>query len=192
MARSTSLFGPYKDKVGGLATSNQFSNLLYRSADVIAPGHNANFVQDDAGQWLMLYHGYDAMNVDGGRKVYLSQIFWDEDGWPYVRDMKPTLGAPCPLIGEQYTGIETPKLSPDSMGDEHVSVYPQMTRRDITVSHDGDIDFTYQVVNLQGTVITSGKAHGSTTIDLYAQPIGMYIVTVSSATGIHTEKVIRY
>ena len=192
MARSTSLFGPYKDKVGGLATSNQFSNLLYRSADVIAPGHNANFVQDDAGQWWMLYHGYDVMNVDGGRKVYLSQIFWDEDGWPYVRDMKPTLGAPCPLIGEQYTGIETPKLSPDSMGDEHVGVYPQMTRRDITVSHDGDIDFTYQVVNLQGTVITSGKAHGSTTIDLYAKPIGMYIVTVSSATGIHTEKVIRY
>ena len=190
MARSKNLFGPYVNKTGGQATNNQFSNLLYRSADVIGPGHNANFVQDDAGQWWMLYHGFDAANINAGRKTYLSQILWDDEGWPYIRNQKPTMGAPCPLIGEQYSGILRP-VSPDTMGDEAVSVTPHVTKRDITITHADGTAFSYQVVNLQGSVINSGSATGTATVSLYAQPEGMYVVTVRSATGIHTEKVIR-
>lgn len=191
VARSENLFGPYVDKTGKKATDNNFSNLLQRSEEVIAPGHNANFVQDDAGQWWMIYHGYDAANVNGGRKAYLSQILWDKDGWPYVRDQKPTIGAPCPLIGPQYsTGVTQPTVS-DSMGDEAVVVSPRIVSRDVTITHIDGEPFSYQVVNAQGNVIAEGKATAEASVDLYAVPTGMYIVTVSSRTGVHTEKVIR-
>ncbi len=191
MARSEKLFGPYVSKTGGPAINNNFSNLLYRSAEVIAPGHNANFVQDDAGQWWMLYHGYDASNVDGGRKTYLSQIHWDRDGWPYVRDQKPTVESPCPLIGEQYkTGIQQPTTS-DTLGDEAVVVGPHLVSDQLTITHTLGQPFSYQVVSLQGTPVAEGRATGEATVSLYAQPQGMYLVTVRSRTGVHTEKVIR-
>lgn len=191
VARSEKLFGPYVDKLGGYATNDAFSNLLFRNADVIGPGHNANFVKDDAGQYWMLYHGYDASDVDAGRKVYLSRIEWDEEGWPYVRNVQPTTSDGCPLIGEKYAGISSP-AAPDASGDEKVSVYPHMVKRDITITHAGGEPFSYQLVNLNGTPIATGKATGQATVDLYAVPTGMYIVTVRSASGIHTDKVIRY
>ncbi len=99
MARSKDLLGPYVDKEGRPAMDNGFSPLLTRSKKVIGPGHNANFVTDDAGQHWMLYHGFDAAEPDAGRKVYLDRIVWDADGWPMVEDGQPSECAVRPVIG---------------------------------------------------------------------------------------------
>ena len=56
VARSQSLFGPYVNKQGKKAQYNFFSPLLSGNTVVKGPGHNAEFVQDDAGQYWVLYH----------------------------------------------------------------------------------------------------------------------------------------
>lgn len=90
--------GPYVDRDGKPAMENGFSLMMSRSKDVIGPGHNANFVTDDAGQHWMLYHGFDAANPDAGRKVYLDRIIWDSEGWPTVETSQPSAKAARPVI----------------------------------------------------------------------------------------------
>ena len=98
MARAQNLMGPYLDKNGNQALENGFSLLMERSDKVIGPGHNANFVTDDAGQSWMLYHGFDAADPGAGRKVYLDRILWGPDGWPYVENRQPSAEAIRPVI----------------------------------------------------------------------------------------------
>lgn len=98
VARSKNLFGPYVDRQGRPALENGFSQMLGRSNEVIGPGHNANFVTDDAGATWMLYHGFDADDTEAGRKVYLDRIVWDSDGWPVTLTTQPTVTAPAPKI----------------------------------------------------------------------------------------------
>lgn len=98
VARSKKLFGPYINKEGQPALENGFSPLLGRSKNVIGPGHNANFVKDDAGQDWMLYHGFDASEPGAGRKVYLDKVTWDYDGWPQVEGQRPSDKALKPVI----------------------------------------------------------------------------------------------
>lgn len=89
VARSKYLKGPYTSKDGGKAMDNKFSTLLNADKDyVYGPGHCSEIVTDDAGQDWILYHGYQADNVDAGRCLYLDQIKWDSDGWPYISGNK--------------------------------------------------------------------------------------------------------
>jgi len=108
VARSENLLGPYVSKSGALALENHFELLLQKSNKVVGPGHNSEIVQDDAGQYWMLYHGFDAADPDGGRKVYLDQITWGRDGWPQIRNRIPSVTANVPLFGEaaKVTGAE--------------------------------------------------------------------------------------
>ena len=98
VARSKKVIGPYVDKNGVPAIENGFSLLLEGDDTVKGPGHNANFVKDDAGQYWMLYHGYDASAPQEGRKVYLDRVEWDADGWPSVGEGKPSKSAEMPII----------------------------------------------------------------------------------------------
>ena len=100
VARSENLFGPYVNKSGRPAMENNFMLVLQKSNKVVGPGHNSEIVQDDAGQYWMLYHGFDAADPDGGRKVYLDQIIWDKDGWPSVRNRTPSVTSNAPLFGD--------------------------------------------------------------------------------------------
>ena len=100
VARSENLMGPYVNKTGRLAMENNFMLVLQKSNKVVGPGHNAELVLDDAGQYWMLYHGFDAADPDGGRKVYLDQVIWDKDGWPTIRNRTPSATAVAPLFGE--------------------------------------------------------------------------------------------
>lgn len=99
MARATSLFGPYTNRNGGKALDNQFTLLLERSDEVVGPGHNSNFVTDDAGNTWMIYHGFDAKDIDAGRKVYMDMIMWD-GGWPKTVTGQPSVSFPKPVIGK--------------------------------------------------------------------------------------------
>ena len=100
VARSENLMGPYVNKSGRSALENNFMLVLQKSNKVVGPGHNSEIVLDDAGQYWMLYHGFDAADPDGGRKVYLDQIIWDKDGWPTIRNRTPSVTANAPLFGE--------------------------------------------------------------------------------------------
>ncbi len=100
VARSEELFGPYLNKAGFEAMENNFTPLLQKSNKVVGPGHNSEIVQDDAGQYWMLYHGFDAADPDAGRKVYMDQITWDKTGWPQIRNRQPSSSAEAPLFGD--------------------------------------------------------------------------------------------
>ncbi|MBQ9667481.1 MAG: family 43 glycosylhydrolase [Prevotella sp.] len=100
VARSEELFGPYLNKAGFEALENNFTPLLQKSNKVVGPGHNSEIVQDDAGQYWMLYHGFDAADPDAGRKVYMDQITWDKTGWPQIRNRQPSSSAAAPIFGE--------------------------------------------------------------------------------------------
>ena len=116
MARSENLFGPYVDKNGAPALENHFSHLLYRNDDVIGPGHNAKFVQDDADQWWIIYHGFQANNEGAGRVGYLDRIYWTESGWPSIRGMQPSKIARTPIIdGNLEDGFVAPNIDPVSI-----------------------------------------------------------------------------
>lgn len=112
VARSESLMGPYVNKSGRPALENNFMLVMQKSSKVVGPGHNSEIVQDDAGQYWMLYHGFDAADPDGGRKVYLDQILWDKDGWPIVRNRVPSITANAPVFNKE-TGIRDAKTDTD-------------------------------------------------------------------------------
>jgi arabinan endo-1,5-alpha-L-arabinosidase len=101
VARSENLMGPYVNKSGAKALENNFTPLLNKSNRVVGPGHNSEIVQDDAGQYWMLYHGFDADDPDAGRKVYLDQLTWDKAGWPQIRNRQPSTQAEAPRFGEE-------------------------------------------------------------------------------------------
>ena len=112
VARSENLMGPYVNKSGRPALENNFMLVMQKSNKVVGPGHNSEIVQDDAGQYWMLYHGFDAADPDGGRKVYLDQILWDKDGWPIVRNRVPSATANAPVFNKE-TGIRDAKTDTD-------------------------------------------------------------------------------
>ncbi len=84
VARSESLLGPYVAKDGMPALNNHFSLLLRRNELVVGPGHCSEIVEDDAGQTWLMYHGYQTQDVKASRVLYMDQILWDSNGWPYV------------------------------------------------------------------------------------------------------------
>ena len=105
VARSENLLGPYVNKTGRPAMENNFMLVLQKSSKVVGPGHNSEIVQDDAGQYWMLYHGFDAADPDGGRKVYLDQVLWGSDGWPMIRNRVPSTTANAPLFGDDAQSV---------------------------------------------------------------------------------------
>lgn len=101
VARSKDLHGPYVNRNGEKALDNKFELMLSGSKNVAGPGHNANFVLDDAGNTWMLYHGYDRFNPNAGRKIYLDKVEWDSDGWPFVAGGSPSVTAEKPVINKK-------------------------------------------------------------------------------------------
>lgn len=68
-------------------------------------GHCA-VIQDDAGDYWMLYHGYDTRNEDSEMRVlYLDKLIWDDEtGMPYVSGTKASNGVE--LAGPYINSIE--------------------------------------------------------------------------------------
>ena len=100
VARSKNLLGPYLDKNGKEALSNNFSTFLDASEESKGPGHCSEIVEDDFGQTWILYHGYQTADPDAGRCVYLDQVMWDSKGWPYIINAMPSKTWFKPVFGE--------------------------------------------------------------------------------------------
>ncbi len=186
MTRSKNLLGPYVDRYGRAATGDNFSPLLNKSPQVYGPGHCSRFVTDDAGQTWMLYHGFQASDVDGGRKVYLDRIKWGTDGWPQVQGMRPSVEAEAPLFGEA-AGIAplTSKVS----GDDYV-IFPTEARGMFQVEAPDDQPYHWQLFAAGGQLLNEARTSGTAIIDASFLPRGMYIVRISHKTGQQSEKLL--
>lgn len=101
VARSKDLFGPYVDREGKPAMENNFSLIMKGNSAVHGPGHNSILVQDDAGDYWMIYHGFDAKQPEAGRKAYLDKIVWDKEGWPTIAGEQPSAEATAPVINKK-------------------------------------------------------------------------------------------
>lgn len=78
VGRSTSVTGPYLDRTGLPMLETGGTPVVSGDSRWRGPGHNA--VIQRAGQWLNVYHSYDALN-GGIPTLRISQLVWQE-GWP--------------------------------------------------------------------------------------------------------------
>lgn len=90
MARSRSIHGPWTDCP---------RNPLVRTWTAAEPwwsrGH-ASLVEGPAGDWWMVYHGYENGYRTLGRQTLLEPVSWDADGWPRAEggDLSAPLAMP--------------------------------------------------------------------------------------------------
>ena len=95
VGRSTSLEGPYLDRLGKpLTTRGNGSLVLQRNDQYSGPGHNARLITDKNGTDWMLYHAMDVRAAMIGtvnqRALMLDKVKWDSDGWPTVNNGTPS------------------------------------------------------------------------------------------------------
>ena len=50
----------------------------------------------------MVHHGFSASDVDGGRRVFLEEVKWGNDGWPYIEGGHPATTASAPALLDAY------------------------------------------------------------------------------------------
>jgi beta-xylosidase len=110
VARSRSIHGPWE---------NSPHNPLVRTWDVREPwwskGH-ATFVEDRAGKWWMVYHGYENGFRTLGRQMLLEPLEWGADAWP--RASRNDLSAPLRAPAARTSGPHGPSRSgPFTDGD---------------------------------------------------------------------------
>ena len=92
VGRSRTLDGEFLDQSGrkmkeGYATSVLSSNDGDR---FFGPGHNGEIFTDRLGHDYIMYHCHDrSRGKDSERYLMLQRLFWDNDGWPYVKNGKP-------------------------------------------------------------------------------------------------------
>ena len=111
MARSTSPTSGFKNKNGqdvqsdgtfGVGLYNLSNLLTGDGTNVIGPGHCSEIVQDNDGKYWMVHHGFSASDVDGGRRVFLEEVKWGNDGWPYIEGGHPAVTASAPALLDAY------------------------------------------------------------------------------------------
>ncbi len=98
VARSKSLTGPYLDSQGrDMFGPNRGDAVVVPSlSGAMGTGHCA-VIQDDIGDYWMLYHGYDTRAVAEPRVLYLDKLLWDETtGMPHVKDNVASNGERLP------------------------------------------------------------------------------------------------
>jgi arabinan endo-1,5-alpha-L-arabinosidase len=184
VARSRNLFGPYVDRQGRSAIGDNFSTLLTKSSHVFGPGHCSEFVTDDAGQTWVLYHGFQASDVEAGRVVYLDKIEWGSDGWPTIKNSQPSVEAEVPLFGEA-AGMEETVL------DNSFILMPTENRDMLRVEADNDTPFSWQLISMSGVTLGKGTASRTAIIDTSKVSSGPYIVQLKGKNSIKTEKLLK-
>ena len=103
VGRSTDPLGPYYDDQGrDMCGENRGAVVLQASADFVGVGHNA-VIQDDAGNWYIVYHGFDTdkpgtYGNSNRRSLLIDKLEWDGD-FPQTKDkIAGKSGMPLPVI----------------------------------------------------------------------------------------------
>jgi len=88
VARSRSIHGPWQD-----CPHNPIVHTKSADEPWWSRGH-ASFVEGPAGDWWMVYHGYENGFRTLGRQPLLEPVEWTADGWPRAKG--GTLAVPLP------------------------------------------------------------------------------------------------
>lgn len=186
VARARRITGPYYNRSNQAALSNHFEPLLDKNERFVGVGHCSEIVQDDAGQDWIFYHGFDTQDPDGGRKVFLDRITWDEEDWPHIEGGTPAITADAPLLGNQV-GI-------DEMPDEAegYSIRPTSVRDSFTITPtDEHATYTWQLVGLHGEVVKQGRGRGRQRVNMDDMPEGLYVINIKGKNSETSQKILR-
>jgi xylan 1,4-beta-xylosidase len=90
VARSRSIHGPWVN-----CPHNPIVRTVSRDEPWWSRGHGTP-VQGPAGDWWLVYHGYENGFRTLGRQMLLERMTWTDDGWPLVQggDLSQPLAAP--------------------------------------------------------------------------------------------------
>lgn len=90
VARSRSIDGPWEN-----CPHNPIVHTASRDEPWWSRGH-ATPVEGPAGDWWLVYHGYENGFRTLGRQMLLEPMIWDADGWPRARGGDLSLALPRP------------------------------------------------------------------------------------------------
>ena len=103
VGRSTNPLGPYLDDQGrDMRGENRGALVVEAGDDFVGVGHNA-VIQDDAGNWYILYHGYDTQEYEmygntNRRSLLVDRLDWSGD-FPHTEGyVAGRSGLPMPVI----------------------------------------------------------------------------------------------
>ena len=187
MTRSRNLFGPYVDRNGRSAVGDNFSPLLNASPQVYGPGHCSEFVTDDAGQTWVLYHGFQASDVDGGRVTYLDRINWGADGWPTIQGMRPSVEAPVPLFGDA-AGIEQPQSAQPAASS--YLIMPTEQHGLYRIEGPEGQPFKWTVYSADGQLVQRGNGQTTAIIDVSRANQRLCFLRVQGPGGTESQKLL--
>lgn len=185
VARSRRVTGPYLDRNGKTAVGDNMSLMLDKSDKVYGPGHCSEFVTDEAGQTWVLYHGFQADNVDAGRVTYLDRIIWDDKGWPTIKNGKPSVSAEAPIF-DGRSGINDQRQTKDNS----YMILPIDGSNMYRIDSPDDSPFSWSVYSLKGVKLSSGRSKGTAIVDASSQGKGICIIKVNGVSGSISEKVV--
>ncbi|MCR6663674.1 MAG: family 43 glycosylhydrolase [Luteimonas sp.] len=124
-ARSRSIHGPWEH-----CPHNPLVRTLEASEPWWSRGH-ATLVEDPAGGWWMVYHGYENGYRTLGRQTLLEPIEWTDDGWFHARGGDLSRPLPAPRGGKAVVaGIAlSDDFSTDRLGTQWAFHAPGKTER---------------------------------------------------------------
>lgn len=103
VGRSENPLGPYYDDQGrDMKGENRGAIVVQASEDFVGVGHNA-VIQDDAGNWYILYHGYDTQEYEtfgntNRRSLLIDKLDWSGDFPETEGKIAGRSGMPVPVI----------------------------------------------------------------------------------------------
>lgn len=187
VARSRTLRGPYLNKAGRQIMYSAFETILSKSDKVYGPGHNSEIVKDDNGRYWMLYHGFQANDVDAGRVLFLDQVKWDANGWPYIESGQPSATAEAPV----FTTYEAAGIGNVNAGADDEPTITLGGRNYFQISAPEGREFTWMVTDLSGRTVEQGTA--SHVKDLWINDLsnGVYIISAVQGGRKASRKVVK-
>lgn len=91
--------GPFYNREGKPMTQNEYTLVLSGDDVCRGPGHGSQIITDRDGRTWYLYHGYLKGHIKEGRMMWLDEMLWDDEGWPYVRGGHPShIPSPAPNL----------------------------------------------------------------------------------------------
>ena len=189
MARSRDLFGPYVDRNGRSAIGDNFSPLLNASPQVYGPGHCSQLLTDDAGQTWVMYHGFQASDVDAGRVTYLDRVVWGTDGWPTIQGMRPSTEAPAPLFGDA-AGISSLPAASRAAADDYLVMTtgtPGLWR----IEGPEGRPFSWSLYTPDGRQAQHGRAVTTAFAQATDTAGGVFLLRLTDEQGMQSRKLLR-
>ena len=74
---------------------------------------------------------------------------------------------------------------------EHISVAPNPTKGQITIGMNDGVKFDYEITDIAGRSIASGKGAGSTTLDVSAMPAGILMLKIAAGGAQRTLRIVH-